>query len=365
MPPRVAIMGAGIAGLACAHELKRHGIQPTVFEIRHRVGERFPNMEGLGGMLLRPHNDAFAYFERLGFPLRPGTPINRLVVHGPSSRAAFAGNLGFFTPRGHWPWSWERQMAAQTGAEILFNRNEDWRNLAADFDRVVVATGEAVIPESLGLWRRTVNLHIKGAVLRGRFDPALVEFWFNTHYAKTGYGYLAPFDHRYAGAAVFIPDATPEELDRYFEVFCRGAELGGEIVLPFKVEGYPVGMTSRLRHDKLLFVGNAGGFIEPAFYFGQFHSLASGVLAGRAIARDQNYEDLVVPHVARIKRFLPIRRFLDTLDDEDFDRFVRLTNRAAVKTLMFGCNLDWLGLFGRVLSLLGRYSRDFESAGRK
>ncbi|HBV95865.1 MAG TPA: hypothetical protein DEF36_02280 [Desulfotomaculum sp.] len=31
--PRVAIIGAGAAGLSCAHELERLGCQPVIYEI--------------------------------------------------------------------------------------------------------------------------------------------------------------------------------------------------------------------------------------------------------------------------------------------------------------------------------------------
>ncbi|MBI3897683.1 MAG: FAD-dependent oxidoreductase [Gammaproteobacteria bacterium] len=38
--PRIAIVGAGIAGLTCAYELRRRGIQATVYEASDRVGGR-------------------------------------------------------------------------------------------------------------------------------------------------------------------------------------------------------------------------------------------------------------------------------------------------------------------------------------
>lgn len=347
-------MGAGLAGLACAHELKRHGIEPTVFEIRHRVGERFPNVEALSALIQRPWHDAFQFFERLGLPLRPTAPLARFIVRGPSQRASFRGDLGHITIRGHWPRSWECQIAEQVAPRILFNRNEDWRDLARDFDWVVVATGEAVIPESLGLWRRTVNAHIKGAVVRGRFDPNQVEMWFNTRYAKTLYGFFAPFDQNNACAAVTLPDATPEELDRYFARFLGEAGITGRVTLEFKTEGYPIGVCSARQAGNVLFAGNAGGFIDPAFGFGQFDSIASGIMAGRAIARGLDYEALVRPHVERMRRFLNIRRFLDRLDDAAFDRLIWLAGRYPCRKAAFDTRLDWLGPIGRLLGLFLR-----------
>jgi flavin-dependent dehydrogenase len=39
----VAIKGAGMSGLSCAITLEKHGIKPTIFEKRNRVGDRFVN----------------------------------------------------------------------------------------------------------------------------------------------------------------------------------------------------------------------------------------------------------------------------------------------------------------------------------
>jgi len=35
---RVAIIGAGLAGLSCAHELERYGVSPVIFEKNSYIG---------------------------------------------------------------------------------------------------------------------------------------------------------------------------------------------------------------------------------------------------------------------------------------------------------------------------------------
>ena len=122
-------------------------------------------------------------------------------------------------------------------------------------------------------------------------------------------------------------------------------------ILEFKTEGYPTGVCSPLQRDNLFFVGNNGGFVDPAFGFGQFDSLISGLMAGRAIARRQDYARLVAPQVARMRCFLRIRAYLNTLENDDFDRAIWLAGRAPVKATLFGLNLDYFGLLGRVLAL--------------
>jgi len=74
-------------------------------------------------------------------------------------------------------------------------------------------------------------------------------------------------------------------------------------------------------------------------------------MAGRAIARHQDYARLIAPQVARMRRFLRIRAYLDTLGNDDFDRAIWLAGRAPVKAALFGLNLDYFGLLGRMLTL--------------
>src|SRR5580692_10777102 len=48
---RVAVIGAGMAGMAAAHRLKQAGLEPTVFERNDRVGGRIWTVEQ-GGYLM-------------------------------------------------------------------------------------------------------------------------------------------------------------------------------------------------------------------------------------------------------------------------------------------------------------------------
>ncbi|MET0343718.1 MAG: NAD(P)/FAD-dependent oxidoreductase [Polyangiales bacterium] len=46
--PRVAIIGAGLAGLSCAYRLRQAGVHATVYEATRRVGGRTSSLRGLG-----------------------------------------------------------------------------------------------------------------------------------------------------------------------------------------------------------------------------------------------------------------------------------------------------------------------------
>ena len=61
---KVAIMGAGLSGLACAITLENNGIHPTIFEKRSCPGDRFINAEIFLSILNKPVCDAIAFIFR-------------------------------------------------------------------------------------------------------------------------------------------------------------------------------------------------------------------------------------------------------------------------------------------------------------
>ncbi len=72
---RVAVIGAGPAGLACAHELAKHGIEAVIFEARDVVG----GLNSYGIAAYKMTTDfALAevdYVKQIGFEIRTNTPV--------------------------------------------------------------------------------------------------------------------------------------------------------------------------------------------------------------------------------------------------------------------------------------------------
>ena len=97
---RVIVMGAGIAGLVAAFELKRQGHQSLVLEAQHRVGGRVhtlrtfaPGLHAEAGAMRIPrvHDLTLAYCDLFGLRLRPfvmGNP--RTLVHVAGKRMTMA-----------------------------------------------------------------------------------------------------------------------------------------------------------------------------------------------------------------------------------------------------------------------------------
>jgi monoamine oxidase len=91
---RVIVLGAGIAGLVAAFELKRQGHEPLILEAQHRVGGRVktirdfaPGLYGEAGAMRIPrvHDLTLAYCGLFGLELRPfvmGNPRTLVCVAG-------------------------------------------------------------------------------------------------------------------------------------------------------------------------------------------------------------------------------------------------------------------------------------------
>jgi oxygen-dependent protoporphyrinogen oxidase len=80
---RVAVIGAGIAGLSCAWELRRAGVDVEVFERQESVGGRMStrSKDGLAfdlgaNFLIRAYRGVNAMAEELGIKLRKATPAS-------------------------------------------------------------------------------------------------------------------------------------------------------------------------------------------------------------------------------------------------------------------------------------------------
>ena len=88
--PRVIVVGAGIAGLNAAYQLKKAGVEATVFEARSRLGGRILSLRGavgdglvtdLGGLFINSdHGDMLSLVGEFDLQL-----FNRLARRGAGS----------------------------------------------------------------------------------------------------------------------------------------------------------------------------------------------------------------------------------------------------------------------------------------
>jgi len=90
---KVAVVGAGIAGLTCAWELHKAGVEVEVFERDPTVGGRMNTRtrDGLAfdvgaNFLIRAYRGVNALADEMGVELRRASPVTHIVYHGGQPR---------------------------------------------------------------------------------------------------------------------------------------------------------------------------------------------------------------------------------------------------------------------------------------
>ncbi|MGZ8908302.1 MAG: flavin monoamine oxidase family protein, partial [Methylobacter sp.] len=139
--PRIAIIGAGIAGLNAAYQLKKAGCRATVYEARSRIGGRMLSAKldnglvvDLGAELINTdHADMLTLVKELGIEL-----FDRLED---TAKLPFPKEAYYFIGVSHSESELAddlRLIAAQITADAAL-LDQDWDTYAAQFDKLSVA----------------------------------------------------------------------------------------------------------------------------------------------------------------------------------------------------------------------------------
>ncbi|HWI52479.1 MAG TPA: NAD(P)-binding protein [Symbiobacteriaceae bacterium] len=330
---RIAIVGAGLAGLACAHELERLGFAPELFEKRPSVGDRMQTPETMAQFLHHnPGQDLFRYIrDELMLPLHPAHAMIRMVIHSPNHEGEISGRLGYVTIRGRDERSMEYQLLRHISTPIHYNTSPDVNDLRREYDHVVVATGNQSWTRQLTRWEDDLGWWARGALVKGDFTPGELHFFFNTRYAKTGYCLLSALDERTATAGVAIPEASAEELEAHWQVFrLEQGHWWQSEVEQFQFEQYECGRCGSVAVGNVLLVGAAAGFVESLGMNGVCASLTSGVMAARQIAlQDRSLERFARRWRIYSGRLARLRRNVNAWTDEEMDRMAQAVKMGA------------------------------------
>lgn len=346
---RVAIIGAGPCGLACALELERRGINPDIFERSHRVGLAVPKVGTMLQLFERPKRDQLRYLsEHFRLQLQPLAKLRKIVMRTCRRTVTVRGDLGYLIERGQSQESVEVQLSKKLHAKIKFDIQADYRTLAGEYDYVVVAEGFPIAARDLKIWETTTSSWVKSAVVLGQFDPEAATIYFNTDYAKHGYAYLAPFNRERAMLDLIVPDINRTELSDYWNKFVDKEKFHPEIIETAEMH-HVSGLSKRQRVDNILLVGNGGGFTDPFIGTGLFGGMAGGVLAGRAIAEGLDYERMVRPLIERVRQLQAFREAFNKLDNTGIDLLVRSITLPGIKQAVYNTNIDMISLIHPLL----------------
>ncbi|MDQ0350373.1 flavin-dependent dehydrogenase [Alkalibacillus filiformis] len=326
----VAIMGAGLSGLACAITLEKNGITPTIFEKRSSVGDRFVNAEVLLSILSRPVHDCIASLsEEYGIYLNPTSSVQKMEIISKNEKAVIEGHLGFSNVRGREQDSFESQLEKQTQTPIHFNSEKTYEQLLSSYSHVILATGDGEYAKKTRNYREDLTVSIKGATVEGEFDRYSVTAWVDYDLAPFGYCYLIPYSDKEANISLAIPDLPKNkdvEINNLWDQFYDQVRSQTNQQLPitdqFQITKYSMGICQSPRVGNTFYVGNCFGTMMPFLGFGQYASILSGVYAAYDLCGLGKYEELMKPLRKSYDDSLVLRRSMEQLSNEGLDRIV-------------------------------------------
>lgn len=354
---RIAIIGAGMAGLACAYELEKYGITPDIFEVQDAVGGRgFNHMAGWMNIMYRPIKDAIEYLKNdFGIVVKPNERVTRVDFYSKNESVSMQGpKLGYIVLMGPATGSVYQQMLDHVRTPIRYGEIINFRELSHAYDHVVVATGTPEIPMVLGNWRTDIAGYVYGATVAGEFDPQTIKMWFNTEWAQRAYGYFVPWNDRKGSLILNMQEVGSHAAKKNWQKFLDGIKWDIEILELYETP-HNIGHVYERRHKNLIFTGVAGGFLDPLFAFGQIAAIDSGASAAKAIMEGADFDKLVANWLKRNQNLRIMRRYIDKFTDDDFDLAMRILKTPFFLTLASRSNLNLINILSKLANVMVRH----------
>lgn len=332
---KVAIIGAGLSGLTCAHELIRHGIIPTVFERKSYVGEVLDLPIIALNMFNMPISKPFKYLKRnFNLDIKPNYILKEVKMYSANKNLTVKSNLGYILKRGKYSDGIESQILQSINIPVNFNSYIDVNDIKNDFDYIIVATGTPNIPKDLNIFTSFFDAYVRIATVLGDFDVNSVTVWMNTAFAKSAFAYIVPNSKKDARLLLTVNNIYPDEIDYYWKKFLQITNANYNISNVTDIR-HDVGIVKPVQYKNLLFCGNAGGFLDDALGFGSVKALLSGVLAAKCIIENKNYNKISQKLSKNIHKAHEFRKALNTFTNDDFDAVLAGLNLPGIKQYVY------------------------------
>lgn len=351
---KVAIVGGGPGGLACALECEKLGLQAELYERNVNVGWAWPSMSIWPTSLYNHMGDPREYIKstyKIDF-----TPLHEtktFVIKSPKKQVVINGNLGLTFARGKADESIENQLLLQLNkTPIFYNSLVNYKELAQKYDYVVVASGRETEARDMGLWEDKGVITIVGATAIGSFDTYTSSVYFNTEYAGTGYGRLTSYNKNSALIDLYIIGKPETQALELFEKFKQMENLSS---LDFVYKNIPPpftnGKVKKFQKGNVLLVGKSAGLTDRLLGVGSVEALITGTLAARAIAEHKDYDSMVRPLQTHIENVSAFRNAMNNFNNNDFDNLVSILGTPGIKQLIYNTKINFAGMVGDLFKL--------------
>lgn len=332
---KVAIIGAGLAGLSCAHEFEKNGIAPTIFERKRRIGEDVDYVTSTLQLFDRKHGDPLKYIkDNFEIDLMPLSILKNIEMNAPNKKTIVKGTRGYIFCRGEAGHSIENQVASYVKSPITFYKHVYIDDIRKDYDYVINATGSYDYAKQRGIFTPHYQAFVRIAVISGSFDKNTIKMWVNNEYSKQSFSYMLPHSPNKACLTVVADNITHTELDYYWEKYVNLENLQNTIVKT-RDAIHETGIVYPPKIDNEYFAGTSGGFLGSVLGFGMVNAITTGAFSARSIIYKQDYEKLVKP----IRKFLfkkyELRKVINTFDNNDFDKLVEFLGLPVVKQIIY------------------------------
>jgi flavin-dependent dehydrogenase len=357
---KIAIIGAGAAGLSCALECERLGVPAEVFERHHSIGWIWPSISLWPDIFVRHYsNDPLKYIkDTFGINIKSSTDGKIFIMKSPNAQAKIEGNLGLLLYRGKEIDSVENQLSRELRhTPIHYNSLSNYNELKQKYEYVIVASGRDFEAKELGVWEEQGRVSIVGAIALGSFSCDTSTIYFDTEYAGKGYARVSPFSDKEAIIGIYImnmEDFKEQQLDanRKLERFLEKEQLDKlELMYRFIIPPYSTGKVSRFQIDNVLFAGRAAGLTDRLLGTGGIEAIISGVLAARAIILGQDYDTLVKPLKEHIENISVFRNHLNNFNNDNFDKLITLLGTPGIKQLIYNTEINFADMAGNILNI--------------
>ena len=255
---RVLVIGAGMAGLVAAYELRRQGHDPVVFEAQGRVGGRIytlrapfaPGIYAEAGAMRIPsaHDLTMEYCRLFELPMRPfvmGNPKGIVYVGGVRMTAAEANEHP------------ERLPFNLAPSEHGRSADSLWQDAIADIRQMVESDGENAWPEIV---RRYDEYSLYEFLKARGFSEGAIEFYAVMNFVESDLhnSFVEVLREELGGAYENMStiaggmDALPNAFFRELQDVVR---LGAE-VRAIEQDGHSVTLRCRIGPDTVSFTGD-------------------------------------------------------------------------------------------------------------
>ncbi|MEG6520351.1 NAD(P)/FAD-dependent oxidoreductase [Desulfotomaculum sp. 1211_IL3151] len=348
---KIAIIGAGLGGLACALECERLGIIPDVFERDESVGWPYVCIVHWLHVIHNSKGDLHNYLrDRFGLDLKPINRCTELIMRSQNKETKIKGDIGYIMRRGKHVDSVENQLyRTLKRTPVHFNRPADYKELSKKYDFVVVATGKETVAKELGVWKSIDMVHLRGGLAYGAFNPTSTTIYFNMKHVGQGLARLGPINSTQAIVGMCHIGDDELEIDRHYKDFLEIEDLEDlEFGYKFSIPMWTDGRVNKFQVDNVLLVGRSAGLTERFLGMGAIEALMSGTYAARAMIKGLDYSTLVKPLQDHVENISSFRKPFEGLDNDGLDRLISAIDTPVIKQLICNSGLNFVDFFGPI-----------------